>query len=86
MRGYRLLLTGVVVNAILSSLILLLNHLAPPARRLLVLTWMTGNLGAVPVGWVEISTVAAGSCLGLGAFSESKLDGDHQHRALQPRA
>lgn len=64
----RLLLTGVVVNAFLSALILLFAHLGPPGRRLLILGWMTGNLGAVEVGALELATLGALAAAGLGVF------------------
>lgn len=66
--GERLLLTGVVVNAFLSALILLMNHLAPPERRLQILKWLMGDLGAMHVGGAELAVVAALAAAGLGAF------------------
>jgi iron complex transport system permease protein len=66
--GDRLLLTGVVVNAFLSALILLLNHLAPPDRRLQIIKWLMGDLGALHVGAAEIATVAVLAGAGLAVF------------------
>jgi iron complex transport system permease protein len=72
----RLLLVGVVVNAFLSSLILLLNHLAPPARRVAIFHWLTGNLGAFSLRPAEIALVAGLSLLGLMAFISRARDLD----------
>jgi len=71
-----LLLTGVVVNAFLSALILLMNHLAPPDRRLAIFHWLTGNLGAFALGPLEIGIVLALSLAGLLAFLSRARDLD----------
>src|SRR5207248_3435347 len=76
MQSERLLLTGVIVNAFLSSLILLLNHLAPPARRLKIFDWLTGNLGAVGFGPVERGVLAAVAALSLLVFLARARDLD----------
>ncbi len=55
----RLLLTGVVVNAFLSALILLFSYLAPPGARLRILQWMTGNLDAAGSGAAELALLGA---------------------------
>ncbi|GIW72200.1 MAG: hypothetical protein KatS3mg102_1742 [Planctomycetota bacterium] len=57
--GATLLLLGVVVNAILSSWILLLAHLVPPSERLRILAWLTGSLGQVAVGPAGLGAAAA---------------------------
>ncbi len=74
--GERLLLTGVVVNAFLSALILLLNHLAPPARRLQIFQWLTGNLGAFAVGPAELTSVGVLAAAGLAIFVAVSRDLD----------
>jgi iron complex transport system permease protein len=68
MSGERLLLTGVVVNAFLSALILLLAQMAGSSRRLLILRWMTGNLGSIEVGARELAVLGAIAAAGLAAF------------------
>lgn len=74
--GERLLLTGVVVNAFLSALILVLAQLAAPGRRLLILRWMTGNLGAIEVGPLELGMLAAAAAIGLAVFTALARDLD----------
>jgi iron complex transport system permease protein len=66
--GTGLLLIGVVVNAILSSWILLLTFLVPPDERLRIVAWLTGNLGAVYVGAPVLAAAAACTFAAWGAF------------------
>jgi iron complex transport system permease protein len=68
MQSERLLLTGVVVNAFLSAVLLLLNHLAPPASRIDIFAWMTGNLGALPADRAELGIVGGLALAGLAVF------------------
>jgi iron complex transport system permease protein len=74
--GERLLLTGVVVNAFLSALILVLAQLAAVGKRLLILRWMTGNLGAIEVGAPELAILGGAAAVGLAIFTALARDLD----------
>lgn len=66
---YRLILTGVVVNAFYSAAIMLVVALAGDHFRNEVIFWLMGGLGSVGSRWGEIALAAPLVALGLAVFA-----------------
>lgn len=66
---YRLILTGVMVNAFFSAAIMLVTALAGDRLRNDIIFWLMGGLGSLQVRWGEMTVAAVLIVAGLTVFA-----------------
>jgi iron complex transport system permease protein len=65
---YRLILTGVIVNAFFGAAIMLTAALAGDRLRNEIIYWLMGGLGSLRARWGELAVAAVVILAGLGVF------------------